>query len=148
MLLVENPFFLLGASTRDTRHRIVELAEEKSLHLDQATCSRCTAELLNPRQRLTAEIAWLPGCSAAQTSELIGAAIKWIGEPLPLVPSPLATANLQLTALASSPAGHSRLTEGLVELAQVTERIDSAEVQALLNEDRSAAGLNRIESQA
>jgi hypothetical protein len=148
MLLNENPFFILGASSRDTRQRIVELAEEKSLHLDQATCSRCSSELINPRQRLAAEVAWLPGCASSQAIDLLGKAINWRGGPLPALPSPLATANLHMTALAFGPVRGSQLGEVLLELAGTWERIDSLEVRALLNEDRAVAGFSPVENTA
>ena len=38
MDLFDNPFHLLGATTRDDRRRLMDLAEEKSLHEDAEAC--------------------------------------------------------------------------------------------------------------
>src|SRR5437016_2680947 len=59
-------FGVLGATTRDDRRRIVELAEERSLTRDADACARARADLCNPRQRVAAEVAWLPGLSPAR----------------------------------------------------------------------------------
>src|SRR6188474_139364 len=61
--LHKNPFWVLWVTTRDDRNRIVELADEKALVLDADVCQKARAELINPRTRLTAEVAWLPGVS-------------------------------------------------------------------------------------
>lgn len=61
--LNKSPFAVLGVTTRDDRRRIVELAEEKSLELDHELCQKARSDLTNPRTRLSAEIAWLPGVS-------------------------------------------------------------------------------------
>src|SRR3546814_4435109 len=69
--LHQTPFAILGVTTRDDRRRIVELAEEKSLELDHDVCQKARSDLTNPRTRLSAEIAWLPGVrSEEHTSEL------------------------------------------------------------------------------
>jgi len=57
MDLLQNPFLILTASTRDNRRRIVELADERSLLLDSNECLEASSNLTNPRKRLSAEIA-------------------------------------------------------------------------------------------
>ena len=59
--LERNAFSVLGATTRDKRPRIVELAEEKTLYLDDAVCSRARADLTNPHNRIAAEAAAIDG---------------------------------------------------------------------------------------
>src|SRR5262245_20339870 len=59
--LHKSPFWILGASLRDDRQRIVERADERALELDPDVCQKARSELTNPRTRLTAEIGWLPG---------------------------------------------------------------------------------------
>jgi len=71
MDLFENPFYILGATPRDNRQRIVELAEERSLVLDPDVCSKARADLLHPRKRIAAEVAWLPGISPDRMKSLI-----------------------------------------------------------------------------
>ena len=61
MDLFSNPFHILGASTRDNRHRISELADERSLLFDPNSCMEARSDLTNPRKRLSVEVAWLPG---------------------------------------------------------------------------------------
>jgi hypothetical protein len=68
----ENPFFVLGASTRDDRRRILELADQLSLEIDDEVCQKARSQLTSPRQRLIAEISWLPGISPRKTGELLG----------------------------------------------------------------------------
>ena len=61
MDLLQNPFYILNATQRDNRHRIIELAEKQSLLSDTDKCMEARAELTNPRKRISAEVAWLPG---------------------------------------------------------------------------------------
>lgn len=144
MLLNENPFYLLGASTRDSRHRIVELAEEKSLYLDQAVCSRCSADLINPRQRLQSEVAWVPGVSLARSLSAVEAALN--GAPADTLPSPLAQVNVLVTKLAHEATGaHAHLGARLLEIAEAWDRVEPDHVRILLNEDRTAAGFAPME---
>src|ERR1700692_3163635 len=64
-----NPFFLLGATPRDPRGRIIELAENLALERDLAIISKARADLIHPRSRLSAEIGWLPGVSPKRAAE-------------------------------------------------------------------------------
>ena len=61
MDLLRNPFYILNATQRDSRHRIIELAEKQSLLSDVDKCMEARAELTMPRKRVSAEVAWLPG---------------------------------------------------------------------------------------
>ena len=71
MTIKENPFYILGATTRDNRQKIQELVDEKSLSLDMSVCTEARAVLTNPRRRLSAELAWFPGVSIRQTKTII-----------------------------------------------------------------------------
>ena len=147
MLLDEDPFYLLGASTRDDRQRIIELAEEKSLDGDQALFSRCSAELINPRQRLKFEIAWLPGVSPSRALTAATAASKGIAiEPLP---SPLAQVNALVSVVAHQGKwADAQLGPRVLEIAELWDRIDASHVRVLLNEDRTAAGFVLLDNEA
>ncbi|WP_293194226.1 hypothetical protein [Ottowia sp.] len=46
--LHQSAFAVLGATARDDRRRIVELAEEKSLELDHDICQKARSDLTNP----------------------------------------------------------------------------------------------------
>ena len=61
MDLLQNYFYILNATQRDNRHRIMELAEKRSLLSNADKCMAARAELTNPRKRISAEVAWLPG---------------------------------------------------------------------------------------
>src|SRR4051812_27739407 len=73
--LHRNPFWVLSVSIRDDRQRIVEASDELALVLDANVCQKARADLTNPRARLTAEIAWLPGVAPKRASD-IGTAIR------------------------------------------------------------------------
>lgn len=63
MDLLQNPFYILKATSRDTKERIIELSDEQSLIIDSNISSQARSDLLNPKKRLAAEISWLPGIS-------------------------------------------------------------------------------------
>src|SRR5262249_23252192 len=71
LMINRNPFWVLGATTRDTNHRIIELADERSLLLDDETCRQARSDLTTPRPRLAAEVAWLPGVSPTKAKQLV-----------------------------------------------------------------------------
>ena len=71
MDLFENPFYILGATPRDNRQRIVELAEERSLVLNPEICNKARADLLHPRKRIAAEVTWLPGVGPNKANKLV-----------------------------------------------------------------------------
>ena len=139
MLLNETPFFVLGVSSRATRHQVVEAAEERSLSQDPQLCARSMADLINPRQRLTAEVAWLLGVSPARAQEALRSAL--LGKHAERLPAPLAQANVLLTALKNHPHPTPKtLTSEILELSLQWDRVLPEEVMALINEDRSAGG--------
>ena len=61
MDLLLNSFYILNATQRDNRHRIIELGEKQNLLSDANKCIEARSELTNPRKRISAEMAWLPG---------------------------------------------------------------------------------------
>lgn len=142
-----NPFCLLGATMRDDRHRIVELAEEKSLSLDSETCTKARSDLTNPRNRLSAEIAWLPGVSPKRASEFVrivqedhGALMNQEGAP------PLAEANLMAAAFELLDPGMSTKdwADWITLFANIVEEIDPESVLRDINEDRAVAGFPEV----
>lgn len=66
-----NPIALLEVSLRHTRQQIIESTEEASLTRDQFECSRARSVLTNPKDRIYAELSWLPGVSPRRASELL-----------------------------------------------------------------------------
>ena len=60
MDLRHNPFYILGASLTDNKRRIMELAEEKSLFVDEEAVEEAKTILLDPIRRIDAELSWFP----------------------------------------------------------------------------------------
>ena len=71
MDLLQNPFNILTATQQDNRHRIMELAEERVLLSDADECMAARAELINPRKRISAEVAWLPGVAPERAYDML-----------------------------------------------------------------------------
>jgi len=145
--LLNNPFLKLGATMRDDRRRIMDLAEERSLVSDEASVREATAVLTNPRRRLAAEIGWLPGLGPKRISEAISTLEREPAKVRALGSLPnLARANLLADALI-------RVVEQLpqrdvalwvVELADAHDEIDAEQTITALNEERSVAGFPAI----
>ena len=147
MELLQNPFFALGATTRDDRRRIMDLAEEKSLVSDEAGVRQATAVLTNPRRRIAAEIGWLPGLGPRRISEALSTLdlepvkVRNLGS----VPS-LARANLLADGLirVMEQLHEREAALWIVELADAHEQIEAEQTVTLLNEERSVAGFPAI----
>ncbi len=72
MDLLENPFYIFIATQRDNQQRIIEIAEQRALLSgDAEACRTARAELTNPRKRIAAEAAWLPGLASEATYNLL-----------------------------------------------------------------------------
>ncbi len=146
-LFIRNSFHVLGATPRDSRRRIVELAEERALTDATDGIAKARSELTHPRARLAAEIAWLPGVSPKRAMECLaltseGPARIFETSALP----PLSRANLMAAALGSvdvNEAGHPWAT-WLTGFATTVEEINPDIVQQHVNEDRTVAGFPEI----
>lgn len=148
-LLHKSPFAVLGATIRDDRRRIVELAEEKSLELDYDLCQKARSDLTNPRTRLGAEIAWLPGVSPRKAIHLVDGLLS---EPMAIrEESGLPTlAHLNLLAAAFETVDDQHDAEDVAsfiqEIAYLAEDLDLDEVLRDINEDRSVSGFPEVRS--
>ena len=146
MDLLKNPFHILGATTRDNKLRIMDLTEECNLLSDADECVDAQSKLTRPQNRISPEIAWLPGVNP----EHIEAVLKQLDPPhqnllnisdLP----PLARANVLA-------AGLSRLTnitsanivEWILAISHAYERIDAEKVRGTLNEERNISEFPQI----
>lgn len=138
-----NPFWILGVTTRDDRRKIVEMAEERSLHIDHDLCQKARSDLTNPRARLSAEMAWMPGVAPRVAEKLT----KTLSEDPFSVRSEdglpeLARANLMAAAFElvdeSEPA--ESIAELIRDFAWVVETIDASDVLRDVNEDRAVSG--------
>lgn len=118
----------------------MELAEERSLLLDEAACQRASADLIAPRTRLGAELAWLPGVSPAKALSALDnlSDPDWDASGLP----PLARANV--LASKHPPREDDAIVKAISDLAEVAESIDVDEVLRDINEDREVAGIPKV----
>jgi hypothetical protein len=143
----QNPFCVLGASTRDDRRRILELADQRSLEIDDGVCEKARSQLTSPRQRLSAEIAWLPGISPRKAGELLSTLER---APLSLRrASGLPTlAHLNLAAAAFGSADEvmdsADIADFIIEISNLVERLDPADVARDINEDRAVSGFAEV----
>jgi len=137
------PFGILGATTRDSRHRIVELADEKSLIGDAEGCSRARAELTNPRTRIAAEVAWFPGLSPARAESYCSLLKHDLDALLAAArgESPLVRANMIAAAIERFDPSTVELgwLIWVPELAAAAQDVDVDTVLQQLNEDRIVA---------
>jgi len=145
-----NPFWTLGATTRDDRRRIVALAEEKSLKLDHDLCQKARADLTNPRVRLTVEMSWLPGVSPKKAFQL---ANQIISDPMSVraesgLPS-LAHANLLVASFTAVDGEDDpeHISEYIQEIANLADELSIDEIMRDINEDRAVAGFPEIKAE-
>ena len=147
MELLNNPFFILGATMRDDRRRIMELAEEKSLILDEATVRDARAVLTNPGRRLAAEIGWLPGVGPKRIAQIMEAvanpeqesawSLTFWDDNLPSLASANLLAEELIRVIKQLPLHQVPLW--IIRLAEVHDKIEAEQTITLLNEERSVA---------
>ena len=147
MELLKNPFFTLGATMRDDRRRVLELAEEKSLLSDECSIRDATATLTNPRRRLAAEVGWLPGLGPKRIAEALSVLER---DPAELrtqenLPA-LARANLLADGLvqAVERLPLNDVAHWIVQLAEAHDVLEVEQTVTVLNEERSVAGFPAI----
>jgi hemerythrin-like domain-containing protein len=142
MDLLQNPFYILNASPRDNRRRIMELADERSLLLDSNECMEARSDLTNPRKRLSAEIAWLPGIGPKRAGELLSLIESSPTELLGIDSlSSIARANLLSAGLARLDDHNSDdIVEWILNIAWAFEDLDPDELSVIINEERVVSG--------
>ena len=145
MDLLKNPFHILGATPRDNRHRIIERAEERSLLSDADECMEARSILTNPRRRIAAEVAWLPGVDPS----FYGLLFRYLESPKEELPNitmaPIASTNLRATKLSRNPGlSSSDIVEWILTITETSKSINSETVCAVLNADRRVSGLPEI----
>jgi methyl-accepting chemotaxis protein len=147
--LHRNAFWLLGATTRDNRRRLVELAEEKALEREAEACQKARSDLTTPRKRLGAEVAWLPGVSPGRAWQLMEILSR---DPLSIRKEaglpPLAQANLMAASLEAAEAQEDTegIAEFIVDVARLVDDVAAEDVMRDVNEDRAIAGFPEISS--
>ncbi len=146
MDLLKNPFHILGATTRDNKIKIMDLADECSLLSDANECMDAQSTLTHPQKRIAAEIAWLPGVNP----EHIDSLLKQLDSPhqnlLNIIDiPPLVRANVLSAGLSRLPNIASvNIVEWVLAIAHAYESINAEEVRATLNKERSLSGFPKI----
>lgn len=141
MDLLKNPFYILNASTRDSRRRIMELADERSLILESSECMKAGSSLTNPMKRLSAEVAWLPGIGPKRIEEIL---VHLESSPSDLLgienlPS-IARANLLATGLNYlTEYNAADVSEWILQISWAFEVLNSEDLIVVINEDRFIA---------
>jgi hypothetical protein len=143
MSLAHNPFFLLRASSRDSRDRLLELADDLSASGDPAVRASARSELTNPRQRFRAELRWLPGLSPSRSTRLVERTLSGVPEPeLISGLQPLAAVNAVVSGLlASEGLGPDEVCTQLLAVCGLVESVEFDGVIKRINEDRQVAGV-------
>ena len=146
MDILKNPFHILGATPRDNRHSIIELAEERSLLSDADECMEAQSILIHPRRRISAEVAWLPGIDPTLSDEVLTHLDTPNRNLLNITGlTHIARANLLTTGLSRLPnLSSANIIEWILAIAQASKDINPEIVCATLNEDRRASGFPEI----
>lgn len=145
----KNPFALLEVSTRDDRRKIIEMADDKGFSMDEKECSKARADLTNPRNRLTAEIAWLPGVSPKRAKEFLETLRN---DPDAFLKQnsiePLALSNLMASAfeLIDEDIDTSEWVSWIMAISETYDQINPDVVLRHINEDRIVSGFPEITS--
>ena len=139
-----NPFYLLGATTRDGQGRILERVQERAAALDPHLCRTAHSDLANPRSRLSAEVSWLPGVppERAIAAVKVLSGDSWTTEfELP----PLARANALAGRIESSPIQEADVVRIILEIASSADNVDPEVLLREINEDRFVANVPHVE---
>ena len=144
-----NAFFILGASSRDGKNRLIELADAKSLEIDDALVSKARSDLTNPRTRIAQEMSWFPGVSPRTISKLFQET-STVNDLLKLceidLGSKLANANLvsAIFEFIDESYGEHDFLQLVTKFSENIENIDLEHELQLINEERLASGFSEI----
>ena len=148
--LRSSPFGLLKASTRDDRTKIVSLAEEQSLFIDQGLCSKARQDLTNPRNRLFAEVAWLPGLAPRKAEKYVELLDEQLAEYIQNLHAeqPIVKANLiaALLEVLSEDEAKELWVSLIIDLSIAADHLDPDAILRQINEDRQVAGFSEVQS--
>lgn len=146
-MIIENPFYILDATTRDNRQKIVELAEEKSFEIDEELCQKARSDLTVPRNRILAELNWLPGVSPKKASSFISQ-LKSNDKGLYSIEGipNLARINILMELLDNEyiKFTNSELEQLIIKIVDIFENLNTTEIIRDINEDRIVSGFPEI----
>ncbi len=148
MSLFDNPFYFLGAATKDSRQRLEALGEAKG-----AAGREAVRALLDARRRLAAELAWFPGMTAEEAAGFMAALEGGSGEGA-ADPAALPNAIARINGLCHSIlrlAGNGEtdaLAAAIDRIATIFANLDEACLRNILNTDRCTAAFPLLEDGA
>ncbi|WP_323586434.1 hypothetical protein [Aliarcobacter butzleri] len=146
-MIKENPFYILDATTRDNRQKIVEVAEEKSFDIDEDLCQKARSDLTMPRNRVLAELNWLPGVSPKKISLLISQ-LKTSDKSLYSIEGipDLARINILMELLGNEHIkfNTNELEDVIIKIINNFENLNTNEIIRDINEDRTVSGFPEL----
>ena len=145
--LHESAFYILEVSVRDTREKVIDQAENKSLLLDHEICNRAQSALNTSKLRITEELNWLPGVApnkAKKYLEELTQGLNPVDENLNL--NSLVKANLLSAYIQTlnDSVKDSEIINLIITLSEAVDKIDITDVIKEINTDRSLAGFTQI----
>ena len=150
----ENPFYLLKVSTLDSRTRILDQVQSRSLVIDEALCQKAASTLTNPRTRLSAEIGWFTGIDPEMSLRLmreIERDLLLCSHSLGLDSYSLTKGNLISAAMEQyNPTEYLELviTQRIMRLCQVSKSLKAESIMKSINMDREKAGFTLVQNES
>jgi len=145
-----SPFWQLNVTPRESAQRILAALDEMNISVgDPKLCSQLRTALTLPRNRISTEVAWLPGVSPAKAQSAVSSLRQ---DPFSLLERsdmpPLALANLWSSALLFLMNDHvvDDISRWFCKLAKACDDINVDEVLVDINEDRIVAKFAQIAS--
>lgn len=142
----QNPFFILGASVRDSREKLHELADDHSLDNDAEKYTSSLSSLTHPKRRIAAEIAWAPAIAPTRLDAILATLFTNAGSMAALMDLPaLARANLLAAEISERTAlSPKELESALTELVTTVADIAPESTIREINADRTISGFNPL----
>ena len=142
MKLSENPFCILGVSIRDSKQVIDEKADDRCFDEPEKEESfeKAKGILLNPQQRLQAELGWFPDVQPQEEQRLLSAAVSQQAVFMASV-NKLAAMNQKLIGLPGKP----RIANEIVFLDTAYREMDKEQLLAWVNRSRSVSGFPAVQ---
>lgn len=154
MKITENPFFILGASSKDDNQQLINISEEKSLFLDETIINNALNTLASPRKRLPAEIRWFPDLDGTYVRNVL-LYIQDIENhkdvSLPCMPSNkniLTDLNINLYTFSTrTMATLGDIRDAILILCRFENSISTSLLKTIINSDRLHAKIPQIQNE-
>lgn len=150
-MILQNPFYILGATTRDNRKKILELAEEQSLEIDEELCQKARSDLTIPRNRILAELDWFPGVSPRKVESIVSQIKSGDKNLYSLESIPdLARINILIELIDTEiiKFSNDELEKIIISVVYNFEKLDMTRTIQNINEDRTVSGFPEVNDYA